>query len=57
MADFIEETIASYHFHLKLAKRLRAQGADRRSGADGSSQRLAMKPLSPPTSATERYGR
>lgn len=25
MADFIEETIASYHFHLKLAKRLRAQ--------------------------------
>ena len=25
MADFIEETIASYHFNLKLAKRLRAQ--------------------------------
>ena len=25
MADFIEEIIASYHFHLKLAKRLRSQ--------------------------------
>ena len=27
MADFIEESIASYHFHLKLAKRLRTQAA------------------------------
>ena len=27
MADFIEETIASYHFHLKLAKRLRVRAA------------------------------
>ena len=27
MADFIEESIASYHFHLKLAKRLRSQAA------------------------------
>ena len=27
MADFIEESIASYHFHLKLAKRLRIQAA------------------------------
>ena len=27
LADFIEEGIASYHFHLKLAKRLRVQAA------------------------------
>ena len=27
MASFIEESIASYHFHLKLAKRLRAKAA------------------------------
>ena len=27
LADFIEESIASYHFHLKLAKRLRARAA------------------------------
>ncbi len=27
IADFIEESIASYHFHLKLAKRLRVQVA------------------------------
>ncbi|MYE86017.1 MAG: hypothetical protein F4X31_07235 [Gammaproteobacteria bacterium] len=27
IADFIEESIASYHFHLKLAKRLRVQAA------------------------------
>ena len=45
MADFIEESIASYHFHLKLAKRLRIQAATdvvALTGASATGEQVAL---------------
>ena len=45
VADFIEESIASYHFHLKLAKRLRTQAATdvvALTGASASGEEAAL---------------
>ena len=45
VANFIEESIASYHFHLKLAKRLRVQAATdvvALSGAPAADEEAAL---------------